>query len=321
MTLPVIALILGLVALVWSADRFVEGAVGTARYFGVPSLFIGMLVIGFGTSAPEMVVSGLSAFQGNPGIALGNAFGSNIANIALILGATALISPIPFPNSILKKELPILTGITLFTLILVWDGNVSRWDGLILLSVFAFWIGNAIYKGLQQRQVENSAKETVQLDKQEGIGSNVFWLLFGFFVLLGSSRAMVWGAVEVARFFEVSDMVIGLTVVAIGTSLPELASSIMAAKKGEHNLALGNVIGSNLFNTLTVIGIASCIRPFNIDSSAVMRDGTLMLMLTLGLFCFGFSWRREPARIKRWGGSLLLTIYLSYVVFLVIQTF
>ena len=319
MILPVIALVLGLVALVWSADRFVDGAVGTACYFGVPSLFVGMLVIGFGTSAPEMMVSGLSAFQGNPGIALGNAFGSNIANLALILGATALISPIPFPKSILKKELPILVGATLFTLALVWNGKVSRLDGLVLLLVFGTWIGSTIYKGLQQKSVEDSIGAE-RKGKKESIKSNLVWLLLGFVILLGSSRAMVWGAVEVARFFQVSDMVIGLTVVAIGTSLPELASSIVAAKKGEHNLALGNVIGSNLFNTLTVVGIASCIHPFSVNPSSVMRDGIFMLVLTLGLFSFCFS-RQGNAEIKRWGGVLLLILYLAYLTFLVVQTF
>ncbi|HKK91713.1 MAG TPA: calcium/sodium antiporter, partial [Desulfobacteraceae bacterium] len=273
MGLAISALIAGLALLVWSADRFVEGSASTARYFGMPPLLIGMVIIGFGTSAPEMVVSALSALEGSPGIALGNAYGSNIANIALILGVTAMISPIMVHSTVLRKELPILTLVTFFSIGLIGDFDLSRFDAVILLLLFGGLMAWTIVQGLKRKDDSLANEiETETAEKAMPLKRAVFWLVAGLLMLIASSRILVWGAVEIAQIFGVSDMIIGLTIVAVGTSLPELASSVIAARKGEHDIALGNVLGSNLFNTLAVVGIAGSIHPFAVEPETLSRD-------------------------------------------------
>jgi cation:H+ antiporter len=318
MILALLALISGFALLVWSADRFVEGAASTARYFGMPPLLIGMVIVGFGTSAPEMVVSALSAFQNNPGIALGNAFGSNITNIALILGVTAMINPILVHSSVLRKELPVLTVVTVITVILLADLKLSFWDAGILLFLFSglmFW---TIRQGIKQKS-DSFAKEveTETASRKMPVRVASFWLATGLILLIVSSRILVWGAVKMAHIWGVSDMVIGLTIVALGTSLPELASSVIAAIKGEHDIALGNILGSNLFNTLAVVGIAGIIQPFNVGTETLWRDMPVMGGLTVSLFviCYGFKGRQ--GRINRVEGAVLLTVYLAYTVYLI----
>jgi cation:H+ antiporter len=277
MLIAILALIAGLVLLVWSADRFVEGSASTARHFGMPPLLIGMVIVGFGTSAPEMVVSALASINGNAGIALGNAYGSNIANIALILGVTALISPIMVHSTVLRKELPILTLVTLLTVVLIADLDLTRLDAVILLLVFGGLMTWTIYQGLKQK-TDSLAKEVEveTAEKAMPLKRAVFWLVAGLLMLIASSRILVWGAVEIAQIFGVSDMIIGLTIVAVGTSLPELASSVIAARKGEHDIALGNILGSNLFNTLAVVGIAGTIHPFAVEPETLSRDMVVM---------------------------------------------
>ncbi|MCW9029074.1 MAG: calcium/sodium antiporter, partial [Kangiella sp.] len=251
MLVAILAVISGLALLVWSADKFVDGAASTARHFGMPSLLIGMVIVGFGTSAPEMVVSALAAGQGNPGIALGNAFGSNITNIALILGLTAVISPIAVHSKILRKEMPLLMLMTILVIGLLWDLDISQLDAIILLIGFAGFMGWSIWQGMQKKP-DSLATEVEQEVSQHTmpLKIGILWLVVGLILLVASSRLLVWGAVEIAQAFGVSDIIIGLTIIAVGTSLPELASSIIAIRKNEHDLALGNVIGSNLFNTL-----------------------------------------------------------------------
>ena len=321
LTLPAIALVCGLILLVWSADRFIVGAAATARYAGMPPLLIGMVVIGFGTSAPEMVVSAISAVEGNPGLALGNAYGSNIANIALILGLTALISPIMVKSDVLRKELPVLFGVTLLGAGLLFDLHLSRIDACILLVTFVVVMSWSIWLGFKQRQdtLANSVDDLL-IEHPMSLRAALLWLLLGMILLVVSSRILVWGAVEIARGFGVSDLIIGLTVVAIGTSLPELASSLAAVRKGEHELAIGNVIGSNLFNTLAVVGIAGVISPFSIDREALYRDCLLMGLLTLALFLVrtGSDGQKQ---ISRGDGLLLLTIYLGYSGYLISKVF
>jgi cation:H+ antiporter len=312
LTIPAVAIICGLVLLIWSAERFIEGAAATARYAGMPPLLIGMVVIGFGTSAPEMVVSAISAVEGNPGLALGNAYGSNIANIALILGVTALISPIALKSSILKKELPVLLGVTILSAILLFDLSLSRLDAWILLFTFAVIMGWWIWLGLRQRQDNLADDVEVLLEKHPmSLKAAIIWLIVGVILLVISSRILVWGAVEVARGFGVSDLIIGLTIVAIGTSLPELASALAATRKGEHDLAIGNVIGSNLFNTLAVVGIAGAIRPLEIGPEVLYRDCLLMGVLTIALFMARgkIGGQKHISRIE---GFLLLMVYLGY---------
>ena len=316
MILAVSAVIVGFTLLVWSADRFVEGAASTARHFGMPSLLIGMVIVGFGTSAPEMVVSAISSFQGNPGLSLGNAYGSNITNIALILGLTSLISPIAVHSQILRKELPILTVVTLLAAWQLWDNELSRVDALILLGVFAVLMIWTIIQGMKQADALGDDVEKKMHTRALPIKQAIFWLIIGLIILIASSRLLVWGAVKIAQEFGVSDLIIGLTIVAVGTSLPELASSIIAIRKNEHDLALGNVVGSNLFNTLAVVGIAGTIHPMTVSTDVLSRDIFVMAVLTISLFAIGFGFR-GLGRINRYEGILLLTCYIGYTTYLI----
>lgn len=323
MLLAIVAVIVGLAVLVWSADKFVDGAVGVAEFCGMSTLLIGMVVVGFGTSAPELTVSVISASQGNPELALGNAYGSNIANIALILGATALISPILMQRSVLRGDLPILLAVSVLSIILVWDGSVARWNGILLLAVFTAAMAYSIRRELKKAKLEKSESLSGNDDSAEpkkvSLGKSVFWLVLGLVLLVVSSRALVWGAVEIARTLGVSDLLIGLTIVAIGTSLPELASSIAAARKGENDLALGNIIGSNLFNTLAVVGLAAIVSPMDaIEKAVAYRDMPLMIALTVALIVLGFR-RKGDGRLNRIAGAILLAVYVGYLALLIVQ--
>jgi len=314
MLMAIGAIIAGLILLVWSADKFVEGSATTASHFGTPPLLIGMVVVGFGTSAPEMAVSALAASQGNPGLALGNAYGSNITNIALILGITALLAPIAVHSQVMRKELPILILVTAFAGWQLWDGDLSRMDAIGLMLAFVVLIGWSIYQGLRQPD-DALAKEMTEEVHAMPVRKAILWLVVGLLLLIVSSRILVWGAVDLATTFGISDLVIGLTIVAVGTSLPELASSIIAARKGEHDLALGNILGSNLFNTLAVVGIAGLIAPMPVAPEVLTRDFPVMAALTMVLFamCYGF---RGPGRVNRFEGSALLLAFVAYTVYL-----
>ena len=330
MILPIVAVLLGLGVLVWSADKFVDGAVGVARFCGMSTLLIGMVVVGFGTSAPEMVVSALSAMQNAPELALGNAYGSNIANIALILGMTAIVSPVIVVRKALFRDLPILMVVTALSFILMMNGSVSRSDGIILLAVFALVMGVNIAGEMRRKSKAGAAEAEGSEGSSEklSLGKSLFWLLLGLVLLVASSRALVWGAVEIARALGVSDLLIGLTIVAVGTSLPELASSIVAARKGEDDLAFGNIIGSNLFNTLLVVGIAATIAPMNSYEPAVFtRDMPVMAVLTVLLLLFGLPVRKNRVgadgkrigRINRIEGATFLAVYIGYIGVLIAQ--
>ncbi len=317
MITAVLAVVLGLALLVWSADRFVEGSAAAAGHFGLPPLLIGMVVVGFGTSAPEMVVSALAASHGNPGIALGNAYGSNITNIALILGLTALISPIAVHSQVLRKELPILTVITALAAWQLWDGQLTRGDAQVLLGVFGGMMVWTIWQGLRKKTDALGREMAQELAVYSmPIRRALFWLLAGLVLLVASSRILVWGAVGIARGLGVSDLIIGLTIVALGTSLPELASSLVATRKGEHDIALGNVLGSNLFNTLAVVGIAGAIHPTTVAAEVFSRDILVMTGLTVSLFVIGYGFR-GPGRINRFEGAALLACYVGYTAYLV----
>jgi cation:H+ antiporter len=322
MTLAFFAIIFGLALLGWSADRFVEGSSSTARHFGVPPLLIGMVIVGFGTSAPEMVVSAFAASQGNPGLALGNAYGSNIANIAFILGLTALISPLAVHSQVLRKELPILTAITALAAWQIWDGEITRPDALILLGVFGGLMAWTIRQGIKGKADALGTEMEQKLEAHPmPLNRALVWLIVGLIFLIASSRILVWGAVEIAHGFGVSDLIIGLTIVAVGTSLPELASSIIATRKGEHDMALGNVLGSNLFNTLAVVGIAGTIHPMAVGPEVLSRDISMMGVLTLSLFIIGYDFRGTGRRINRVEGAALLAVYIGYTVYLARSAF
>ena len=320
LVLPSIAVVFGLALLVWSADRFVDGSAATARHLGMPPLLVGMVIVGFGTSMPEMTVSVLAALQGNPGIALGNAYGSNITNIALILGVTALIHPIAVHSGVLRKEMPILTGVTFLAAWQATDGQLTRIDAVILLVVFAVLMLWTIQQGMAKRRDTFAREVSLEVTEQSlSIESAGLWVMVGLVALVVSSQLLVWGAVRIAHSLGVSDLVIGLTVVAIGTSLPELASSIVASRKGEHDLALGNVLGSNLFNTLVVVGLAALIKPLQVSSEVLSRDISVMAILTVSLFLMGYGFR-GPGRINRIEGGLLVASYMIYMGYLFVTT-
>lgn len=321
MLLASIAILAGLPVLLWSAGKFVDGAAGIARRIGMSPLLIGMLIIGFGTSAPEIIVSVFAALQGNSGIALGNAYGSNIANIALILGLTALVSPIAVKSEIIKRELPILLGLTFFASWQLLDFNVSKDDAFSLLGLFILLMGWSIWTGMKGDDDNLAAEFDEQINSEEStVKTSIIWLLAGLVLLIASSRILVWGAVEIATQFGVSDTIIGLTIIAIGTSLPELASSLMAVKKGEHDMALGNVIGSNMFNTLAVVGIAGTIQPMEVEHSFLYRDVLIMLCFSVALFVFCIGIKRQ-GRLNRLEGGAFVCAYVAYSVFLVQSAF
>ena len=312
------SIVFGFALLVWSADRFVDGAASTAKHLGMPSLLIGILIVGFGTSAPEMVVSAIAAYEGNPGLALGNAIGSNIVNIALILGITAIVAPIAVNSKIVKKEIPLLLLIVLFTGYLLLDNTLTLFEGVILLAGFFALVLWSVFAAFRSRG--DSFEDQMDIELNEDIMSlkvGIMWLVFGLILLIASSRLLVWGAVGVANSFGVSDLIIGLTIVALGTSLPELAASVMAARKGEHDIAIGNVVGSNMFNLLAVIGIAVIIAPMNsIPLEVLQRDWTIMLLLTIALFVMAYGFKGRNGRINRVEGTILILCYAAYNTYL-----
>ena len=312
------SIVFGFALLVWSADRFVDGAASTAKHLGMPSLLIGILIVGFGTSAPEMVVSAIAAYEGNPGLALGNAIGSNIVNIALILGITAIVAPIAVNSKIVKKEIPLLLLIVLFTGYLLLDNTLTLFEGVILLAGFFALVLWSVFAAFRSRG--DSFEDQMDIELNEDIMSlkvGIMWLVFGLILLIASSRLLVWGAVGVANSFGVSDLIIGLTIVALGTSLPELAASVIAARKGEHDIAIGNVVGSNMFNLLAVIWIAVIIAPMNsIPLEVLQRDWTIMLLLTIALFVMAYGFKGRNGRINRVEGTILILCYAAYNTYL-----
>ncbi|POY45194.1 calcium/sodium antiporter [Avibacterium gallinarum] len=314
MFLSFLAILVGLAILVWSADRFIDGAASLASYLGMSPLLIGIVIIGFGTSAPEIIVSALSALNHSPGIALGNAYGSNITNIALILGVTAMIKPIMVNSQVLKKELPVLMLVTLLSAFLIYDATISRLDAVILLAVFTLYMGWTIWQGTRHSgdSLEQDINDELKEKSQMPLKTAVLWLVIGLALLMASSQLLVWGAVNIATYLGVSDLIIGLTIVAIGTSLPELAASIMAARKNELDLAVGNIIGSNLFNTLAVVGIAGAISPIQATPEVFSRDMLVMIALTGLLFLFGYGFKGKNGRINRVEGLALFLCYVAY---------
>ena len=314
----ILAILGGFALLVWSADRFVEGAAATAGHAGMPSLLIGMVVVGFGTSAPEMVVSAMAALDGNPDLALGNALGSNIVNTGLVLGVTALVAPIAVHSKIIRRELPLLFGIGLGVGLMLWDDALTRTESLLLLAGFFGLIGWSVVAALRGH---GDALETETVHELEGhamtLGRAIFWLVLGLVLLIVSSRTLVWGAVTIAEVLGVSDLIIGLTIVALGTSLPELAASVVAARKGEHDIAIGNVVGSNMFNLLAVVGIAGVIAPMpSMAPEVLTRDWPVMMALFAALFVMGYGLRGQ-GRINRIEGVLLLLAFVAYNAWLV----
>lgn len=314
MLIAVIQLVAGFLLLVWGADRLVAGASATARNIGISPMVIGLTVIGFGTSAPELVVSAIATLKGNSGLAVGNAIGSNIANIGLVLGITALIYPLRMESTALKREYPVLLLIMLVCFLMALDGSYSTvegWSLIIGLLVVVMWI---ISIGLQRPLSDPLAEEfDAEIPKDTPTKVALFWLMVGLIVLPVSSIFLVDGAITIARHLHVSDTVIGLTIVALGTSLPELATAITAALHKEDDLAIGNIIGSNIFNLLGVLGIAAVIHPVELLPIILARDFPAMFLITGALYLMASNFHGS-GRIGRRSGSLLLTMFIGYSV-------
>ena len=315
--LPALAIIIGFVLLIWSADKFVLGASNTARSFSISPLIVGVVIVGLGTSAPEMLVSAMAAADGNTGLSIGNAIGSNITNIGLMLGITAMLYPLQIHSKLLQREMPILLAIIGLSYFILWDMELSFANGLLLLTLMLLMLAFTIWEAKNQPDDALSQEILEELPEQVSKGEAIKWLLIGILILIASSRILVWGAVEIAEYYQVSDLIIGLTIVAIGTSLPELAATITAARKKEYDLALGNIIGSNIFNILGVMALPGLIRPGTFDSAVLTRDYPVMLGLTIALLIFSIAWRRGTTGVlARVEGGLLLAGYIGYMFWL-----
>ena len=315
--LPALAIIIGFVLLIWSADKFVLGASNTARSFSISPLIVGVVIVGLGTSAPEMLVSAMAAADGNTGLSIGNAIGSNITNIGLMLGITAMLYPLQIHSKLLQREMPTLLVIIALSYFILWDMELSFANGLLLLTLMFLMLGFTIWEAKNQPDDALSQEILEELPEQVSKGAAIKWLLIGILILIASSRILVWGAVEIAEYYQVSDLIIGLTIVAIGTSLPELAATITAARKKEYDLALGNIIGSNIFNILGVMALPGLIRPGTFDSAVLTRDYPMMLGLTIALLIFSIAWRKGTTGVlARLEGGLLLIGYIGYMFWL-----
>lgn len=322
MLVNILYIIAGFGLLLWGADRFVTGSAATARNLGVSPLIIGLTIVGFGTSAPEILISGMAAWNGNPSLAIGNAIGSNITNIALVLGTSALIMPLAVRSEILQREYPILFAIMLGALWLLSDGELSRMDGAILIVGLLLMLYGITSIGIRShREHLLNNQDLMEQEFEAEIPSTMstttalMWLLLGLITLLAGARLLVDGSVSIAQALGVSDLLIGLTIVAIGTSLPELAASVMSVLRNEHDLAIGNVIGSNMFNLLAVLGLPGLIHPGAIPSMVLVRDYPVMIGLTLAMFFMAYGFR-GPGRIRRSEGAILLLGFAGYQVLL-----
>ncbi len=322
MLLSILAIITGLALLVWSSDRFVDGASAIASNLGLSPLIIGITIVGLGTSAPEMLVAAIASWQGNPSLGVGNAVGSNIANIALILGITALVAPVIISSGLIRLELPVLLAGMLVGLVLIWDNYLSFNDGVILFLSLFIVMGILIYDAMRLKTSDRLIEELAdEVNAEMPLGTAIMWFSIGLIVLLISARMLVWGAVNVATALGISDLVIGLTIVAIGTSLPELAASIVSARKGESDIAVGNVIGSNLFNLFGVMALPGLIAPAALPQQVLDRDYPVMLALTVALFLMAFRFRASTGsrRIHRFEGLALVAVFFAYQAWLFID--
>jgi len=308
----ILAIVIGFVILIWGADRFVDGAANIARNFGVSPLLVGLTIVGFGTSAPEMLVAALASFDGAPALGVGNAIGSNIANIGLVLGITLLIAPLAVHSDTLKREVPLLAFIMALALLLIWDQFLGRLDGIILFSGFILTLFGMAYLAVRssksdplEQEFEQEFAQTKMTTKQSIIN-----FIIGLIALLIGSKSLVWGAVGSATLLGVSELVIGLTIVAIGTSLPELAASIISALKNEHDIAVGNILGSNMFNLLAVLAMPGLIHPSQLDPAVLHRDFPVMVGLFIMLYLFARI--GHNGRIGRVAGLSMLLVYIAY---------
>lgn len=311
--------IVGLLLLVWGADRFVHGAAATARNLGIPPLLIGLTIVAVATSAPEILVSIVAALRGEPDLAIGNAIGSNIANIGMVLGVVAILRPIELKSATLRREMPALLAVTLLTVALFLDLFLSRVDGLVLLTgliIVMFWLTRLGFRSSSSDPLQ--AEFDAEIPRHMSMRFAIFWLLVGIATLLVGAELMVDGAINIAKALGVSEVVIGVTLVALATSLPELAVSAVSAFRGEYGLAIGNIVGSNIFNLLAVIGIAAVIQPAALPPSVLSLHIFVMVAFTLVLFAMTYEYDGRGL-ITRLEGFALLGAYLAYQAYVVVQ--
>jgi len=318
MWVNLLLMIVGFAVLIWSADRFLSGAAATATNLGVSNIVIGLTVVSLGTSAPEIVVALIAALEGNAILAIGNAIGSNIANIGLVLGITAIVAPLPFSQNVLRRELPWLLGATVLAIVLIFDRELSFTDGVFLLAGLAYILWQLLRSDRDSDPAESAlASELEELPEMKQ-SSALFWLFAGLAALLASAQLLVYAATQIALDLGISSMIIGLTIVAIGTSLPELAATVGAAMKGQPDIAIGNIVGSNILNILAVLAVPALISTTGLDFSALWRDSGMMLALTLmlALFAYGMNSR---AVITRFEGLVMLLAWIGYNLLLIQQ--
>jgi cation:H+ antiporter len=314
-----VEVIAGLVLLIWGADRFVHGAAATARNMGIAPLLIGLTVVAFATSAPEILVSVVASLRGEPGLAIGNAIGSNIVNVGLVLGCVALIRPIQLRSATLRREMPALLAVTLLTVSLFLDSYLSFVDGVVMLTgliIVMVWLTRL---GMRSAPSDPIKKEyEAEIPKDVSTRMAIIWLLVGIGTLLAGAHLLVDGSIEIARILGVSEVVIGILLVAFGTSLPELAVSLVSAMKGEYGLAIGNIVGSNIFNLLAVIGVAATISPSSLAPSVLSLHIFVMVAFTLVLFAMTYDYdgKSELSRIE---GAALLLAFIAYDSYVVLQ--
>ncbi len=318
MWVNLLLMIVGFAVLIWSADRFLSGAAATATNLGVSNIVIGLTVVSLGTSAPEIVVALIAALEGNAILAIGNAIGSNIANIGLVLGITAIVAPLPFSQNVLRRELPWLLGATVLAIVLIFDRELSFTDGVLLLAGLAYILWQLLRSEREADPTESAlASELEELPEMKQ-SSALFWLFAGLAALLASAQLLVYAATQIALDLGISSMIIGLTIVAIGTSLPELAATVGAAMKGQPDIAIGNIVGSNILNILAVLAVPALISTTGLDFSALWRDSGMMLALTLmlALFAYGMNSR---AVITRFEGLVMLLAWIGYNLLIIQQ--
>ena len=313
MWMELLAIAAGFALLTWSADRFVAGASAIAYNLNISPLIIGLTIVSLGTSAPEILVSAVASLQGNGSLAIGNALGSNIINIALVLGVTALIVPLNIHSGIVRREIPVLIGVMVLALLLLLDGTLGRLDGVILLGGMVLMLIWMTHVGVKEKSSHDPMSEEFadEIPTNMSIRIAVLWTIIGALILLASSKILVWGAVSIAHSMGVSDLVIGLTIVALGTSLPELAACIMSALKNEHDIAIGNIIGSNIFNLLAVLALPGLISPLAVADVVLTRDYPVMVCLTLAFLAMAYGFR-GPGRINRFEGASLVLAFVGY---------
>ncbi|CDT74417.1 MULTISPECIES: calcium/sodium antiporter [Vibrio] len=311
-------LIIGLGFLVWSADKLVYGAAALARNFGISPLVIGMTILAMGSSAPEMMVSATAALDGKTDTAVGNVLGSNIANIALILGITALIKPLSISSGVIRRELPLMIGVTLLAGALLWDNHLGFYEGVLLFVLFAAFLFAMLQISRSEKKNGDAFLDEQESEIPEGVSNPkaAMWVVIGLIILPLAADMLVDNAVIIAKYFGMSDLVIGLTIIAVGTSLPELAASLAGVMKGEDDMAVGNIIGSNVFNILAVMGIPGILNPSILSEFAMGRDFWVMLGVSLLLVVMALGKSRSVNRIE---GGVLIVTFVAYQAYLLMN--